>query len=98
MSTDDWNAAMSRDLRSNPRTRLRAEVKVKHPQAGEIRSHTRDISDSGAFVFGNDNNGVALGDIVEVQVQGLPGGDAPVVRMRIVRLDKEGMGLEFVND
>ena len=97
MSLDDWNAAMSRDLRSNPRTRLRAEVKVNHPQAGEIRSHTRDISDSGAFVFGN-GPGVALGDIVEVQVQGLPGGDAPLVRMRIVRLDKEGMGLEFVND
>jgi ribosomal protein S12 len=88
---------MSRDLRNTPRTRLRAEVKVSHPNAGEIRTHTRDISDSGAFVFA-DGHDIALGDVVEVQVQGLPGGDAPVVRMRIVRLDKEGMGLEFVLD
>lgn len=88
---------MSRDLRGNPRTRLRAEVKVNHPNAGEIQAHTRDISDSGAFVFANGHD-IAIGDVVEVQVQGLPGGDAPVVKMRIARLDNDGMGLEFVAD
>jgi len=88
---------MSDDLRRSPRTRLRAEVKVNHPDAGEIRSHTRDISDTGAFIMTHTEQ-IQLGDIVEVQVQGLPGGDAPLVRMRIVRLDKEGMGLEFVTD
>lgn len=88
---------MSRDLRNNPRTRLRAEVKVNHPGAGEIHSHTRDISDTGAFVLGADSSmAIAIGDVVDVQVQGLPGGDAPVVKMRVVRLDKDGMGLEFV--
>ena len=88
---------MSEDVRGCPRTRLRAEVKVTHPDAGEILSHTRDISDSGAFIVTHGEN-IAVGDIVDVQVQGLPGGDAPVVRMRIVRLDKGGMGLEFVTD
>ncbi len=88
---------MSEDVRGCPRTRLRAEVKVTHPGAGEILSHTRDISDSGAFIVTHGEN-IAVGDIVDVQVQGLPGGDAPVVRMRIVRLDKDGMGLEFVAD
>ena len=88
---------MSRDLRRCPRTRLRAEVKVNHPAVGEITSHTRDISDTGAFVLANGDQ-IAIGDVVEVQVQGLPGGDAPVVRMRIVRLDSDGMGLEFVTD
>ncbi len=88
---------MTKDSRGCPRTRLRAEVKVNHPNAGEIRSHTRDISDTGAFIL-THGEPIALGDIVEVQVQGLPGGDAPVVRMRIIRLDKEGMGLEFVKD
>lgn len=88
---------MSEDLRRCPRTRLRAEVKVNHPDAGEIRSHTRDISDSGAFILAQAEQ-IKIGDIVEVQVQGLPGGDAPLVRMRIIRLDKEGMGLEFVTD
>lgn len=90
---------MSRDLRSTPRTRLRAEVKVRLPNAGEITTHTRDISDSGAFVCAlGAGDDIALGDVVEVQVQGLPGGEAPVVRMRIIRLDEEGMGLEFVTD
>ena len=88
---------MSEDVRGCPRTRLRAEVKVTHPDAGEILSHTRDISDSGAFIVTHGEN-IAVGDIVDVQVQGLPGGDAPVVRMRIVRLDKDGMGLEFAAD
>lgn len=88
---------MSEDSRGSPRTRLRAEVKVNHPHAGEIHSHTRDISDSGAYIV-THGEAIAIGDVVEVQVQGLPGGDAPVVRMRIVRLDKEGMGLEFVRD
>lgn len=88
---------MSRDLRRCPRTRLRAEVKVNHPTVGEINSHIRDISDTGAFVFANGDK-IAVGDVVEVQVQGLPGGDAPVVRMRIARLDSDGMGLEFVTD
>lgn len=88
---------MSRDLRNHPRTRLRAEVKVNLPGAGEIHSHTRDISDTGAFVLGTGGSmAIAVGDVVEVQVQGLPGGDAPIVRMRVVRLDKDGMGLEFV--
>ena len=88
---------MSRDLRRCPRTRLRAEVKLNHPEIGEITSHTRDISDTGAFVLANGDK-ISLGDVVEVQVQGLPGGDAPLVRMRIVRLDSDGMGLEFVTD
>jgi hypothetical protein len=89
--------SMSRDSRGCPRTRLRAEVKVSHPHAGEIHAHTRDISDTGAFIL-THGEAIAVGDVVEVQVQGLPGGEAPMVRMRIVRLDKDGMGLEFVSD
>lgn len=83
--------------RKYPRTRLRAEVKLVHPEVGEQLSHTRDISEGGAFVL---NEGIAvprLGDIVEVQVQGLPGEAAPVVPMRVIRIDKDGIALEFVN-
>ncbi len=79
------------------RTRLRAAVKLTHPQIGDVSTHTRDISDDGAFVYAEGQMLPALGEIVEVQVQGLPGGDAPVVRMRVVRIDKEGIGLQFVD-
>lgn len=79
-----------------PRTRLRAEVKLAHSEVGEQHSHTRDISEGGAFVF---NDGLAtpkVGDVIDVQVQGLPGEAAPIVPMRVVRIDKEGIGLAFL--
>ncbi len=82
--------------RKYPRTRLRAEVKLSHPKVGEQHSHTRDISEGGAFIM---NEGIALpeiGDVVEVQVQGLPGEAAPVVPMRVIRIDKEGIALKFI--
>ena len=84
--------------RRYPRTRLRAEVKLNHPVVGEQRSHTRDISEGGAFVLNEGITLPALGEIIEVQVQGMPGEAAPVVRMQVVRIDREGIGLEFIKD
>ncbi|MDX9874156.1 MAG: PilZ domain-containing protein [Spongiibacteraceae bacterium] len=78
------------------RTRLRAEVKVSHPEMGELFLHTRDISDGGAYIVGT-GVGARPGDIVDVQLQGLPGEPAPVVQMRVVRVDRDGMGLQFVS-
>lgn len=78
------------------RTRLRAEVKVNHPQMGELLLHTRDISDGGAYLIGSGFS-AQPGDLVEVQLQGLPGDPAPVVQMRVVRVDRDGMGLQFVD-
>lgn len=84
--------------RRSPRTRLRAEVKLNHPVVGEQRAHTRDISEGGAYVLNEGLILPALGEIIEVQVQGLPGEEAPVVRMRVARIDREGIGLEFLKD
>ena len=80
-----------------PRTRLRAEVKLAHPEVGEQHSHTRDISEGGAFVFNDGLTMPKIGDVIDVQVQGLPGEAAPIVPMRVVRIDKEGIGLAFIN-
>jgi PilZ domain-containing protein len=83
--------------RKYPRTRLRAEVKLSHPKVGEQRTHTRDISEGGAFIM---REGIVLpeiGDVVEVQVQGLPGEVAPVVSMRVIRIDKDGVALQFLD-
>ena len=82
--------------RRYPRTRLRAEVKLNHPEVGALSSHTRDISEGGAFVVTENIATPRIGDIIEVQVQGLPGEPAPVVPMRVVRIDRDGVGLEFV--
>jgi hypothetical protein len=80
------------------RTRLRAEVKLSHPKVGEQRSHTRDISEGGAFILGDGIVLPEIGDVVEVQVQGLPGEAAPVVKMKVMRIDKEGVALQFLDD
>ena len=84
--------------RGHVRTKLRAEVKLSHPDIGDLRLHTGDISDGGAYIFSEGNEIPTVGEIVNVQVQGIGGGEAPIVKMRIVRLDNAGMGLEFIQD
>jgi c-di-GMP-binding flagellar brake protein YcgR len=84
--------------REHVRTKLRAEVKVSHPKLGDLKLHTSDISDGGAFILAEGNTMPNVGEIVKVQVQGIGGGDAPILNMRIVRIDKDGIGLEFIFD
>ena len=80
------------------RTALRAEVKFSHPDVGDLKLHTGNISDDGAYILAEGNRVPCVGELIAVQVQGMGAGDAPVVNMRIVRIDKEGMGLVFVKD
>lgn len=87
---------MSDNNRDKIRTPLRAEVKLNHPEVGDLKLHTKDISDTGAFILAEGNELPTIGELVSIQVQGMGGGDAPVVQMRIVRLDNDGIGLEFV--
>jgi hypothetical protein len=97
-----WGGVVAQDQDENHRkfvrTRLRAAVTVRHPDLGDVATYTRDISDGGAYVLTDGPPLPSIGDIVEVQVQDLPGGEAPVVRMRVVRVDKQGIGLQFVHD
>ncbi len=80
------------------RNKLRAEVKLSHPQVGDLKLRTADISEGGAYILAEGNTLPDVGEIVVVQVQGLGGGDGPLVKMRIVRFDNEGIGLVFVDD
>lgn len=82
--------------RKHVRTKLRAEVKLSHPEIGDLKLHTGDISDGGAYILAEGHELPKVGEVVNVQVQGMGGGEAPVVKMRIVRLDREGIGLEFI--
>lgn len=86
------------DKRSDIRTKFRADVKVSHPDVGEVEVHTQDISDSGAFILSEGNPMPGVGEVVSVQIQGIGDGEAPVVKMRITRCDKNGIGLEFVDE
>lgn len=79
------------------RTRLRADITLWHPEAGEVQLYTRDISDGGAYCVVSGRLSLAPGDIVDVQVQGLPGESAPVVAMRVIRVEDEGVALAFID-
>lgn len=80
------------------RTKLRADVKLSHPEVGDMNLKTGNISDSGAYILAEGHSMPDVGECVNVQVQGMGAGDAPVVKMRIVRMDNKGIGLEFVDD
>lgn len=84
--------------RESVRTKLRADVKLSHPSVGDVDLHTGDISDGGAYILSEGNSLPDVGECVNVQVQGMGSGEAPVVKMRIVRMDNKGIGLEFVDD
>ncbi len=85
-----------RDQRRFPRLRLTLQVAVTHPSLGCRVLPTRDISDGGIFLACDAMNFPPVGAVVQVRVQGMAEA-APVRRMAVVRFDKEGVGLRFLD-
>ncbi|MFW5823831.1 MAG: PilZ domain-containing protein [Marinobacter sp.] len=86
------------DRREHIRTALNARVSVSHDTLGERQFATRDISDGGVFVVVEEADfEPELGDVVTVQVQGLPV-PAPELKMVVVRKSVDGFGLQFAGD
>lgn len=85
------------ESRNSPRTPMKMKVSMVMSEVGEVLAFTRDISDSGIFVLLDIDKVPEVGQEVSVQVQGLPGMDAPWVKMRVVRIESDGVGLMIVN-
>ena len=83
--------------RKHKRVPLDVEVKISHPDIGEIIVKTKNLSDGGLFILVDPITMPPIGEIVQGQVQG-EFGDFPVVTMKIVRTEDEGLGLQFVED
>ena len=83
------------DKRIFPRTRFDSRVSLLHPEHGAATFRTGDVSDGGVYVK-NGEYELAIGDEVLLQIQDLPG-EAPIVRMRVVRRDAAGYGLRFAD-
>ena len=81
--------------RKDIRSKISAKVKLMHPSLKEVVLTTCDISDSGVFLYTQGLIPPELGEIVKIQMTGLPM-EAPIVTMRIVRHIPEGIGLKFV--
>ena len=79
------------------RTNLRTKIKLQHRTVGELIVHTGDLSDGGVYLLSEGKEMPAMGELVVIQVQGLPV-EAPEIEARIVRVDADGVGLEFVKE
>ena len=81
--------------RQYQRTSFASRVRIEHELHGDAFFSTVDMSDGGVYVESGAFR-LAIGDLVTLQVQGLPG-EAPRVRMRVVRCDECGYGLQFAD-
>lgn len=80
--------------RQYPRTPLKCRIRISHPLFGELMAQTRDLSDTGVYVKHPDLTQLPPGSVVTGQVQDLPI-DAPILKMEVVRVDADGVGLRF---
>ncbi len=88
---------MSRsDNRIHTRTKLTSNVKLTHSDIGTIVVKTRDISDGGIYILSPITGLPPVGSEVTVQLMDTPF-EAPVLAMRIVRMDNNGIGLAFID-
>ncbi|WP_313517938.1 PilZ domain-containing protein [Pseudomonas sp.] len=83
--------------RRHPRTPFKCRIKVSHPSFGDLIALTRDLSDGGVFIVHPRLVELSRGAVVRGQVQDLPI-DAPVLLMRVVRHEEEGIGVMFLLD
>lgn len=88
---------MMDDRRDHPRIPLCVEVKISHPQIGEKIVKTRDFSEGGIFILVEPSALPPVGEFVDGQVQGMAE-DAPIVQMKIVRMEMSGLGLQYILD
>lgn len=86
------------DRRQHLRTAMSATIRLVHDELGEFTFSTADVSDGGLFIIvGDQAFEPAIGDLVTVQVQGMPV-PAPILDMKVVRRTDDGLGLRFELD
>ncbi|HEY6529950.1 MAG TPA: PilZ domain-containing protein [Cellvibrionaceae bacterium] len=83
------------DRREHQRIPLRVNIKIAHPQFGEKVVATKNFSEGGLFIIVKPTDLPSPGAIVKGQIQGLAE-EAPIVEMRIVRVENDGVGLQYI--
>lgn len=86
---------MSIEKRQFERIELPARVKMNHPDLGEVILKIRDLSDGGIYVLCDSCSHLAVGSDVTIQVIH-EDAETPVVSMKIMRHDSNGMGMMFI--
>ncbi|MDX2503762.1 MAG: PilZ domain-containing protein [Gammaproteobacteria bacterium] len=86
---------MTEENRKHIRTKLTSSVNLTHPDIGTIEVKTKDISDGGIYLISPFTNLPPVDSQVKVQLIDTPF-EAPILDMRIVRLENDGIGLTFL--
>lgn len=77
------------------RTKFDSRVTVEHAVHGRGTFRTGDVSDGGLFLQSGPFE-LAIGDIITVQIQDMPG-EAPLVTVTVVRIAPGGYGVQFAD-
>lgn len=86
------------DKRKENRLGIRLDVEVQTSDF-ECSMQTRDLSNSGVFLEKSESHMPTEGDIVQIRIkQNFDGGEPPIVRARVVRVDDDGIALAFISD
>jgi|GEM_PF-1369208 len=87
------------EQREHPRIQLPLVVDITHPVLGTVRCTANDISGGGVFVELQDKR-ISVGAKFKIQIVSIDSVDTrttPTVDVSVVRIEDNGMGLEFAN-
>ena len=93
MSMSDSGGA---DNRQYERVALASRIRITHDTFGSVVVKTRDISVGGVYLIIDDLSMPPPGTVIEGQIQDEME-DRPVVRMEVVRVEPNGVGLKFLD-
>jgi hypothetical protein len=81
--------------RQHERVPLTSRIRITHESFGSVVVKTRDISLGGVYLIVDDLTMPPPGTVIEGQIQDEME-DRPVVRMEVVRIEPNGVGLKFL--
>jgi Asp-tRNA(Asn)/Glu-tRNA(Gln) amidotransferase B subunit len=83
------------ERRKSNRTPVRLQVELSCELLGTVLVHTLELSDNGAFLVSPELYKLKPNDEIRLQVVGLPE-TMPVIHAEVIRVEKEGIGVQFV--
>lgn len=90
--------AKGEEHRKFPRFTISLEVEVRDATSGVQLLNTKDISDGGVFLEMDADSIPSIGTELELKLKEIGGGEEPQpVRVRVVRVTEDGVGLEFID-
>jgi len=89
---------MNSNKRRSTRLPIQLEVEFTHDEMGLVHLVTKNISDTGVFITVAEDKQPPIGTtaMVKLKKDFEDGEEAPTLHMRIVRKEKQGIGLEFI--